>query len=316
MKRVLLTGATGFVGANLVRRLLREGHEAHLLVRPGYKSWRIKEILSDVRLHELHLHDAEAVSHAVSRIQPDWVFHLAVHGAYSWQTDWEQMVRTNIEGTMSLVSACLKTGFEAFVNTGSSSEYGFKDHAPAENELLEPNSHYAVTKAAATLFCRHTAQSRKVHLPTLRLYSAFGPYEEPGRLLPELLLHGLKGELPPLADPNIARDFVYVEDVVEAYLLAARTRMPEWGAIFNVGTGTQTTLHEIVETARRVMHIPVEPVWSTLRNREWDASVWVSDNRKIKAELGWQPRYSLADGIERMRDWFCRNKWQVYRRDA
>ena len=121
MKRVILTGGTGFVGANLARRLLRDGHEVHLLVRPNYQPWRIDGIRSDVRLHELHLHDAEAVARVVSEIRPEWVFHLAVHGAYSWQTDWEQMVRTNIQGTMSLVFACLETVFEALVNTGYAS---------------------------------------------------------------------------------------------------------------------------------------------------------------------------------------------------
>ena len=304
MKRVLLTGGTGFVGANLARRLLRDGHELHLLVRPGYQPWRIEEIRKEIQLHELHLHDVEAVARAVSEIRPEWVFHLAAHGAYSWQTDWEQMVRTNIQGTMSLLTACLKTGFEAFVNTGSSSEYGFKDHAPAESEAIEPNSHYAVTKAAATLFCRQTAQSQRVHVPTLRLYSVFGPYEEPGRLLPALILHGLKGEFPPLADPDVARDFVYVDDVVEAYLLAATVRTPEWGPIYNVGTGVQTTLREAVAAARGVMGITAEPVWNAMPNRKWDANVWVSDNRKIREQLGWQPRYTFAEGLRLMRDWF------------
>jgi dolichol-phosphate mannosyltransferase len=304
MKRVLLTGGTGFVGANLARRLLRDGHELHLLVRPGCQPWRIEKLRLDLRLHEVRLHDAAAVARVVGQIRPDWVFHLAVHGAYSWQTDWEQMVQTNIQGTMSLVSACLNTGFAAFVNTGSSSEYGFKDHAPAESEPLEPNSHYAVTKAAATLFCRHIAQSRQVHLPTLRLYSVFGPYEDPGRLLPTLILRGLKGELPPLADPNVARDFVYVDDVVDAFLLAASVRTPEWGPIYNLGTSVQTTLRDVVEVARQVMRIAPEPVWNAMPNRTWDANVWVSDNRKIRAQLGWQSRYTFAEGFRLMLDWF------------
>jgi len=304
MKRVVLTGGTGFVGANLARRLLRDGHELHLLVRPGYQPWRIQAIRPDLRLHEVRLHDTEAVSHLVGRIRPEWVFHLAAHGAYSWQTDWEQMVQTNIQGTMSLLSACLATGFEAFVNTGSSSEYGLQDHPPAESEALEPNSHYAITKAAATLLCRHTAQSRQVHVPTLRLYSVFGPYEEPGRLLPALILRGLKGELPPMADPDVARDFVYVDDVVEAYLLAASKRTPERGPVYNVGTGVQTTLREAVRVARETMGIAVEPAWSAMPNRSWDATVWVSNNRKIHLELGWQPRRTFADGFGLMLDWF------------
>ena len=304
MRRVLLTGGTGFVGANLAQRLLRDGHQLHLLVRPGYQPWRLEEMRQDVRLHELHLHDVEAVARVVSDIRPEWVFHLAAHGAYSWQTDWEQMVRTNIQGTMSLLSACLRTGFEAFVNTGSSSEYGFKDHAPAESEPLEPNSVYAVTKAAATLFCRHTAHNQRVHVPTLRLYSVFGPYEDPGRLVPKLIIHGLRGELPPLADPDVARDFVYVDDVVEAYLLAATVRTSEWGPIYNVGAGVQTTLREAVAVARETMGIAAEPVWNAMPNRQWDANVWVSDSRKIRAQLGWQPHHRFAEGFRLMLDWF------------
>jgi nucleoside-diphosphate-sugar epimerase len=266
----------------------------------------------DVRLHVLHLHDSEAVARVVSQIQPEWVFHLAVHGAYSWQTDWEQMVRTNIQGTSNLLSACVKAGFEAFVNTGSSSEYGFKDHAPAENEPLEPNSQYAVTKAAATLFCRYMAQSQRVHVPTLRLYSVFGPYEEPSRLLPTLMRRGLKGELPPLVDPNVARDFVYVDDVVEAYLVAAGKRTSEWGPVYNVGSGAQITLLEVVKVAREAMAIGPEPTWNTMPNRQWDATVWVCDNRKIRSELGWQPRRSFAEGFRLMLDWFKKGPPAAY----
>src|SRR5262249_24369371 len=151
------------------------------------------------RLHEAPLEDPAAV---VRRVRPEWVFHLAAHGAYSSQTDVRQILQTNVLGTAALVEACLETGFEAFVDTGSSSEYGFTDHAPAEDEAPEPNSHYAVAKASATLFCRHTARSRHVHIPTLRLYSVYGPWEEPTRLIPTLLVRGLDGTLPPLVDPD------------------------------------------------------------------------------------------------------------------
>jgi len=103
------------------------------------------------------------------------------------QVDVQRMLQTNIFGTANLVQACLKTGFDTFVNTGSSSEYGFKDHAPSENELPEPNSHYAVAKVSATMFCQFTARNQKVHIPTLRLYSVYGPFEEPTRLLPRVI---------------------------------------------------------------------------------------------------------------------------------
>ncbi len=197
MKRVVVTGATGFVGANLARRLLRDGHELHLLLRPANNPWRIRDIRDDVHSHEVDFTDKESLARVVGAIRPDWVFHLAAHGAYSWQTDLDSMVATNITGTINLVESCLRAGFEAFVNTGSSSEYGYKDHAPAETEWLEPNSYYAFTKASATLFCRYMAQSRNARIPTLRLYSVYGPYEEPARLVPALIMSGLRGKLPP-----------------------------------------------------------------------------------------------------------------------
>jgi len=134
MKRVIVTGGTGFIGANLTRRLLNEGHEIHLLVRPGYSPRRIQAIREDVHLHVIDLMDIESLRGVVRRIRPDWVFHLAASGAYSWQTDVAQMVRTNIVGTINLVEACLQAGFETFINTGSSSEYGFKRTAPTETE--------------------------------------------------------------------------------------------------------------------------------------------------------------------------------------
>src|SRR5204863_142015 len=157
-------------------------------------------------------------------IQPEWVFHLAAHGAYSWQTDVQQMVKTNLLGTINLVQACLNTGFDSFVNAGSSSEYGYKNHPPSEQELPEPNSHYAVSKVAATLFCQHTSRREGVRIRTLRLYSAFGAYEDPNRLMPTLIGRCLKGEFPPLVRPETARDYVYIDDVVDAFLLAASPR--------------------------------------------------------------------------------------------
>ncbi|MGA9998163.1 MAG: NAD-dependent epimerase/dehydratase family protein [Pyrinomonadaceae bacterium] len=314
MKRVLITGATGFVGANLARRLLRDGQEVHLLVRPVHSVWRIEDVREHVRLHEAALEDSESLARIVGDIRPDWIFHLAAHGAYPLQTDVRQMVSANITGTMNLVEACLKIGFEAFVNTGSSSEYGFKDHAPSEEELLEPNSNYGVTKASATLFCRHTAQKAGVHLPTLRLYSVYGPYEEPTRLMPSLIVKGLRGKLPPLVSPDIARDYVYVDDVSDAYLLAATRPAEELGAIYNVGTGRQTSLSEVVLVARRAMNIEAEPQWGSMPERQWDTNVWVADSRKIQETLGWRASHSFEQGFLKMLGWFQNNPalWNFY----
>jgi len=307
MNKCLITGASGFVGANLARRLLAEGHEVHLLLREGYAQERVQEIRDHVRVHLVDLRDEAAVAAAVRSVQPDWVFHLAAYGAYSWQTDPRGILDTNVIGTANLVKACLETDCSAFVHAGSSSEYGYKDHPPREDTWLEPNSYYAVSKASATLFCRYTAQKTGRRLHTLRLYAVYGPYEEPNRLVPTLIVKGMKNSLPRLVDPNVARDFVYVDDVCAAFFLAASVEDQPLDAVYNVGTGVQTTIAEAVEIARRELGITEEPQWGSMENRIWDTSTWVSDNTLIKKALGWEPTHDFAVGFRKTVAWFRAN---------
>ena len=302
-KTIMITGGTGFVGANLVERLARDGHNIHLLVRQGYNDWRIKDFLPHLQFHVINLLDADHLRTKVAAIRPDWVFHLATYGAYSWQDDPHTAIQTNFLGTVNLVEACRGAGFEVFVNTGSSSEYGFKDHAPAETEWIDPNSYYAVTKASATLFCRYTASRYSLSIPTLRLYSVYGPYEDRDRLIPKVILHGLHGALPPLADPEIARDFVYVRDVEKAYLYLASQSEGKAGEVYNLGTGVQTSLRDVVTLARQVFNLDVEPEWGTMHKRAWDTSIWKANNASILG-IGWQPEFSFEQGFRQTVEWF------------
>ena len=307
-KRALVTGASGFVGCVLARHLLAAGHDVHLLVRPDSDRgwWRLQGL--EAPRHEVDLADDAQLPSLLRSVRPEWIFHLATHGAYASQTDWRRMVRTNVLGTMNLVEAALDVGFEALVNTGSSSEYGFTDHPPSEDERVEPNSTYALTKLSQTLYCRFIAKKHDVHLPTLRLYSVYGPYEEPTRFVPTLIAHGLERRLPPLASPDVARDFVYTEDVAEAFVLAAERSDTERGGIYNVGTGTQTKLQDAVRLARETFEIAAEPAWETMPNRAWDTTTWVANVHKIEHELGWKASIPFDEGFRRFAAWVGKDR--------
>ena len=306
MKRVLVTGASGFVGANLTRRLLRDGHDVHILLADRSPRWRLAGIADSVRVHTGDVSDRDAVRAAVAGARPEWVFHLAAHGAYSSQTESARIVRTNVEGSMAVLDATIDQGAEAFVQTGSSSEYGFQDHAPTESEALQPNSVYAVTKAAATHYCQFRARQSDVHAVTARLYSIYGPYEEPTRLIPTLLTLGLRGELPPLVDPTIARDFVYVDDAVEAMIrMAAKPELPR-GSVFNVCTGVQTTLADTVALVKDLLNLTAEPEWSSMKARSWDTNTWVGDPSAAQQVLGWRAAAGFREGLERTLAWLTR----------
>ena len=275
-----MTGAGGFVGANLVRRLLADGHDVVALVRPGGDAWR------------LHGLDVERVEADVREAVPagfELVFHLAAHGAYSWQEDEAAIRDTNIRGTANALTAGRRV-----VVAGSSSEYGLKQHAPSEDEPLEPNSPYAAAKAEASALA--LARGAVV----LRLYSAYGPWEEPNRLIPTLLARGLAGELPPLVSPLVARDFVHVDDVSEAFVRAAEAPS---GRVYNVGSGRQTTVQEVVEATCRVLGLDAEPAWGSMANRTWDTETWVANPQRIGEDLGWEARIGLEQGLARTLEW-------------
>jgi nucleoside-diphosphate-sugar epimerase len=313
--RALVTGAEGFLGANLVRHLTSAGHEVVALSRPGGTAWRLDELKTEMQTLELDLRDTGAIERVIATIRPQWIFHLAAHGAYSWQTDVQTMIDVNVSATAALLAAARVTDVQTFVNVGSSSEYGLKAHAPLEDEWLEPNSYYAVTKAAGSHLTA-LAAANGLAAVTLRLYSIYGPWEDPGRLMPALVREATRGRLPSLVDPETARDFVYVEDCCDALLRAAECGASAGGpgAALNIGSGRQTRLRELVAIARAALGVTALPEWSTMEQRGWDTSVWVSDPHAAFERLGWKALTAPGEGLERMAAWLRSKQilWERY----
>jgi nucleoside-diphosphate-sugar epimerase len=302
--RILVTGATGFVGANVALGMAARGHEVHCIVRAAHRPWRLREVPGIAGTPLVDLFDPADIDRVFERVRPEWVFHLAAYGAYASQADVARCTRTNLEASVHVIDACARFGVERFVYAGSSSEYGLKEHAPDEAEVTEPNSLYAVTKAAGTAYARHVGRSGRLHTTTLRLYSVYGPFEEPTRLVPTMIINGLKGRYPPLVSRDIARDFVYVTDVVGAFDAAARADTAA-GGVYNIGTGIQTPLHAVAEVSRTAFGIAVEPEWGSMTQRNWDTATWVANPTRAARELGWTAQTPFADGFRRTAAWIA-----------
>jgi nucleoside-diphosphate-sugar epimerase len=307
MKKVLITGIAGFVGANLARSLLETGREIHGIVRPDSNLWKLGEIKSKIILHAGDLTDKDSARKTILEIKPEVVYHLAVYGAYPNQAEAELIYQSSFLATSYLLDAALGAGVSVIVNAGSSSEYGAKDHPMREDEIIEPNSNYAVGKAAQTLLCRNFSREHKLPIITLRLFSVYGPFEEKGRFILTALLNALENKDIPIADPKTARDFVFAEDVVEAFIKAGE-RKDLGGEIFNIGTGKEETLLSAAELVKKVTKSSSKIVSGAYPDRPFDVSTWQADVSKAKKILGWQAKTSFEEGLKKTLEWVKGNK--------
>ena len=294
--RVLVTGAAGFVGANLVRRLLAEGAEVHALVRPGGEAWRLAEVRDQLRVHAADVTDAAAVGAAFAAARPAVVFHTAAYGAGPGQRDAVRMASVNVLGTAVVLASAEEHGCDAFVHLGGSSEYG--PHGEPLREEMPPEPVTSVRRVEGGRHRPRAARGARWGRPAvvLRPFSVYGPWEAPGRLVPTAIRAALTGASLPLTAPGYRRDLVFVADVVDAMLRAAATPSAV-GEVVNVGTGVQTANEELVAAVERATGrtIAVEP--GVYPARASDTSHWVADTAKAERILGWTAAHDLAAGL-------------------
>jgi polyisoprenyl-phosphate glycosyltransferase len=300
----VVTGYSGFVGANLAAGLAARGARVIGVESPSGIDWRTRDMngVEAVRLDLCHEADVRAF---VRDVRPIAVFNCAAYGAYAVQTDARRIYDVNLYGARHLLEALRElTGFRAFVQAGSSSEYGFNCSAPSEDAPTFPDSDYAVSKIGATSLVRLYARKHGVPAFVLRLYSLYGPYEDFSRLIPTLLWQARAGQLPALVSPTISRDFVYVDDAARAFdAVVEHAPRLEPGAIFNVGTGVRTTLGELTETVRDLFGVTTLPRWQSMPERNWDHAGWYADPRRAAADLGWRATTALRDGLVATMRW-------------
>lgn len=299
---ILVTGASGFVGANLFQRIARVRQDVYAHVRQE-RNWRL-EAADVARIIAADLNDPAAVKGLLRSLSPRTVFNCVAYGAYSFEEDADLIYRTNFLSVVNFVEMLVQTGVSAFVHAGSSSEYGTNCSGPDEDARCDPNSAYAVSKVAIANYLRYMGRQRGFPCANLRLYSVYGPLEDTSRLIPTLVKEALHGRLPPLVSPSTSRDFVYVEDVCAAFVLAAARMQPDLhGESFNIGTGVHTTIADLVQLSRSVFDVAQEPQFGSMDARSWDLSQWYARPDKAIDKLDWRPTTDLREGLLNTAEW-------------
>jgi len=300
---VFVFGASGFIGANIVKDAFTVRDDVYAITHDANSAWRLKLLnIPTKNIVHCDITSSISVKNIFETYKPRTVFNLAAYGAYSKQSVTKLIYETNVNGTVNILDCC--ENVSAYIHAGSSSEYGTNSAAPGETDALEPNSHYSASKVSASYIIQYYANYKNVFALNLRLYSVYGYWEEPDRLIPVMIEKARERSYPNLVEKEISRDFVFVTDCVEAFIDAALNINKEnRGKSFNICSGQKTTLGQLVDLIKIEFKITKEPVWGNMENRKWDLKDWYGNPENTSRELKWHSKTTLAEGLQATYHW-------------
>jgi nucleoside-diphosphate-sugar epimerase len=295
---IVLTGATGFIGSHVARRLLVAGHKVTAVVRPASDLWRIKDLLPSLTLLEGDLSVLSGLRGSLAAARPDLFIHLA------WLGQKLTPAAGNIVAlgsSLELLQLMPEIGCRRIMMAGSCFEY-----APSRDELMEespakPHDLYGAAKHALFLAGSHFAALTKIELIWPRIFYVYGPHEDPRRLVSSVIVALLKGESAPTTRGEQMRDYLHVEDVADALCAIAENGVS--GAV-NVASGTDVTVAQVATQIGRLTGRPDLLRLGALPYREGEPMVIRAGTRRLRDEVGWKARFDLAGGLADTINWW------------
>jgi dTDP-glucose 4,6-dehydratase len=310
-KKVLLTGASGFIGSHLAEELVTCGASVRAFVHYNSRGdeGNLKYLESEIR-HGIEviygdLNDHDAVKKAVRGTSH--VFHLGALIAipYSYAHPFS-FVQTNVVGTANILNACLEIGIERLVTTSTSEVYGTAVAIPMdENHRLHPQSPYAASKAAADHLAESYARSYELPVVIVRPFNTFGPRQSTRAVIPTIIVQALRSGTIEIGSRTPTRDFNFVKDIAHGFALAGQA--PDvTGEVFNLGTGEEHSIEEVIATVSRILGAELSVRDSAERLRPVSSEVHrlIADSRKAASRLGWAPQQRFPQALERTIDWY------------
>lgn len=306
---VLVTGGGGFIGSRLCERLVQSDANVRAFVRYtsraeiGLLRFLEPDILKKIEIIRGDLRDFSAVAQSLRGV--DIVFHLGalISIPYSYVHPVET-VQTNVLGTLNILEACRKSGAK-LVHTSTSEVYGTALRVPIdEDHPLQGQSPYSASKIGADKLVESYFRSFGLPTVTVRPFNTYGPGQSTRAVIPTIITQALAGGVVRLGNLDAIRDFTYLDDTVEGFLLTAQA--DTWnGETYNLGSGEEISIGAIAALIFRLMgkQAEIQLEKSRLRPEKSEVLRLISDNRKAKLELGWQPTVGMEEGLQRTIRW-------------
>ncbi len=309
--KILITGGAGFIGSHLVRALLREGHEIVVIddfndyYDPAIKRDNLRELMDQITLIEGDIRDEQKVEALFSEQKLDAVIHLAARaGVRPSIEDPKLYFNTNINGTFNLLDACRHHGVKDFIFASSSSVYGINKKVPfAESDpITRTISPYAATKLAGEQICSNYAHLFGIRCMCLRFFTVYGPSQRPDLAISKFTDRILNDQpIQQYGDGSSARDYTYVEDIVEGVVAALNYRESDF-EIFNLGGSATTKLSDLIKLVEQACG--KKAIIEQMPDQAGDVPATYADVSKAHELLNYSPATPIAEGIVKYVQWY------------
>ena len=297
MVKILITGAAGFIGANLTRKLIQNENEVNIIIKETSDLWRISDVISNCNVHKIDLKKIDDVRNIIKKINPELVYHCAGHGIYPTQKNSAEIFSTNILGTFNLLDTLNEnSNLRRLVNLGSFFEYS--------SNPIDP---YTISKITQTKLVEHFFKEKKLPITTLRLFTPYGKFDSPGRLICDLMIALIRNKSLEIFSKHTKRDFIHIDDVIAA--LEVASQQPDIdGEIIDIGTGNEISVEEIVSMANQLSDNDMVINWNDKKQHENDGSDEnIFPSRQNAPKLNWKSSISLEVGLQKTMEWYKQN---------
>ena len=295
--RILVTGAGGFVGAAITKAAVAGGGDVVALVRSGGS--RLAGIGKSVSLERVDLSDAPSVAELIGSVRPDVVIHSAWEGVGgALRSDDIQL--ENIRTTVALADAAIASGTRKFIGIGSQAEYGRYDRRIVEDDLPRPTMLYGAAKLAANHLAAQRCGEAKVAFAWLRLFSVYGPGDNPNWMIPSTAAALVRGSRPLCTQGTQKWDYLHIDDVAEGVLAVAKSERAN--GVFNLSSGDAVEVRKIVEMLRDLAAPGLDLTFGDIPFAPDQIMHLEGDNSRLREATGWEARISLGEGLRQVVD--------------
>jgi len=303
MKTILLTGATGFLGSHLLEALLKNNYHVVILKRSTSDTWRIEHLLNNLKVYNT---DRDTLHQVFVENSIDIIIHMAtLYRKFDNGKEVKQMIDSNISFPVELLELGLQNKIKGFINTGTFFEYDCSELPINENAQIKPFNLYAKTKTAFENILK--SYSEQLMINTFRLFSPYGQKDNL-KLIPMIIQKSLSDEIIELSDGLQKMDFIYADDIIDAYMKALSNMFSQKQTtdyqVYNLGFGGGVSVREVVSIIEQQLGKPINKVWG--QSSKVDIPIAFADIKKAEIELGWLPKHSIHDGIAKTIEYYLK----------